>query len=251
MSSTQRSDVEQIPRAWLSPATPTAGNPTDTSSADLGGAAAMSDDVPDTAANVGLAVVGCVILLVGCFCPMALFRLLAFVDPGTGSGAALRSTLAASGGVAGLLSSRGTTTGAPSSAQLVDDNGHSAGEASAEAETTTRFSTRLARAVPAVGRATGGALSALGGVATHGASLGVDVMGQAGVGHQGYYDTTPQRGRRPVRTRTGPPGHASEAEDSPLDDLHPGGAQDVGVPRTGGSTPLVTGAAADDAVFLA
>ena len=34
------------------------------------------------------------IMVVGCFCPMALFRLLAFVDPGTGSGASLRSTLA-------------------------------------------------------------------------------------------------------------------------------------------------------------
>ena len=43
---------------------------------------ASEEAVPEP---VGMAVVGCVIFLVACFCPMVLFRLLAFVDPGTAS----------------------------------------------------------------------------------------------------------------------------------------------------------------------
>jgi len=42
----------------------------------------------DTVAATGTAVVGCVLVLIGALCPMTLFKLLAFVDPGTGSGAA-------------------------------------------------------------------------------------------------------------------------------------------------------------------
>ena len=49
-------------------------------------------------------------------------------------------------------------------------------------------------------------MDVVGGVAATGASMSVDVMGQAGVGHQGYYDTTPPRraGKPyPQRTRIG------------------------------------------------
>lgn len=247
-SSTDRLAATQDGRAWngteLSAPDHATVGPGDLSEGD--------DDVPDTAANVGLAVVGCVIMLVGCFCPMALFRLLAFVDPGTGSGAAFRSTLAANGGMAGLLSNRRTATDTPTSAQVVEEHGQSAGEASAEAETTTRFSARLARAVPAVGRAAGGALTGLGGIAAQGASLGVDVMGQAGVGHQGYYDTTPARPGRVARTRTGHPAHREEGEaGSGNGDQTPGSAHDLGIRRAGGPPPEVADAAAEDAVFLA
>lgn len=164
----------------------------------------QEEGVPDTAANVGMAVVGCVIMLVGCFCPMALFRLLAFVDPGTGSGAAFRSTLAANGGVAGILTGpRGDATAPANAAQQTADDGRSASEASADTLTTARFSTKLAHAVPAVGRAVGTVLTGMGGIASQGASLSVDVMGQAGVGHQGYYDTTPTRRPSQAPTRTG------------------------------------------------
>ena len=55
------------------------------------------------AAIVGMAVVGSVLLLVGALCPLILFRLLAFVDPGTSSGAAMRSSLASHGGLSGVL----------------------------------------------------------------------------------------------------------------------------------------------------
>ena len=60
-------------------------------------------ETSDTAANVGMSVVGCVILLIGAFAPLALFRVLAFVDPGTASGASFRTAMSANGGVAGLI----------------------------------------------------------------------------------------------------------------------------------------------------
>ena len=53
---------------------------------------------------VGTAVPGVLLILIGCFTPLALFRMLAFVDPGTSSGAAMRTGLAAQGGIQGLLS---------------------------------------------------------------------------------------------------------------------------------------------------
>ena len=60
----------------------------------------MTDDL---SAAIGTAVPGVMLILVGCFAPLALFKLLAFVDPGTSSGAALRAGMAAAGGLRGLL----------------------------------------------------------------------------------------------------------------------------------------------------
>ena len=66
------------------------------------------------------------LILVGCFAPLALFKLLAFVDPGTSSGAAMRAGLAAQGGLQGLL--RGDPAGETSAAASSSDaNGRSQG----------------------------------------------------------------------------------------------------------------------------
>ena len=51
-----------------------------------------------TEAAVGQAVVGTVLVIISAFCPLILFRLLAFVDPGTSSGASFRASLDAAGG---------------------------------------------------------------------------------------------------------------------------------------------------------
>ena len=56
---------------------------------------------------IGTAVPGVMLTLVGCFAPLALFKLLAFVDPGTAAGASFRSTMDANGGVAGLGKGKG------------------------------------------------------------------------------------------------------------------------------------------------
>ena len=160
------------------------------------------------AADVGMAVVGCVILLVACFCPMALFRLLAFVDPGTASGASFRSTLAANGGVSGLLSGRARDSAQGSgAASQVSGDGRAASETSADTETADRFTSRFTRAFGTAGKAAGTGMAAIGSVAAHGASMSVDVMGQSGVGHQGYYDTSPGNSPRSPATQGGLGGH--------------------------------------------
>lgn len=192
----------------------------------LGRAPDASQRVVDNAANVGMAVVGCVIYLIACFCPLVLFRLLAFVDPGTASGASFRSTLATNGGVAGLLSGRRAAPdqGSGAATQVAAD-GRAASEGSADTETANRFQARFVQAFGAAGKVAGGAMNAVGSVAATGASMTVDVMGQTGVGHQGYYDTTPPRrpqGSPPAPTRVGNGGDPHRgAADNPA---HIGGA---------------------------
>ncbi|MDA4681157.1 hypothetical protein, partial [Enterobacter asburiae] len=55
-------------------------------------------------AHAGMAVVGCIVIAIGACCPMILFRLLAFVEPGTASGAALRQSWSDAGGMSGVMS---------------------------------------------------------------------------------------------------------------------------------------------------
>jgi len=76
-----------------------------------------------TQAAIGTALPGVILILISCFAPLALFKLLAFVDPGTSSGAAVRQGLAAQGGLQGLL---GGISGSPESsgaAASTDANG--------------------------------------------------------------------------------------------------------------------------------
>jgi type IV secretion system protein TrbL len=155
-------------------------------------------DGSSTAQNIGVSVVGSVTLLVSCFTPLVLFRLLAFVDPGTASGASFRSTMSANGGAAGLLTGnrgrgsgiRGSGSGAASETA---SDGRTTSENGAEAATANRWqASKLAKAGgnagAAVGGVVGGAMAKTGTVAQVGASMGVDVLGQSGIGNQGYYD---------------------------------------------------------------
>jgi type IV secretion system protein TrbL len=163
-------------------------------------------EVSSTSSNIGMSVVGSVIMLVACFTPMVLFRLLAFVDPGTASGASFRSTMSANGGVAGLLGGkRGQAEfeGSGAATQTASD-GRTTSESGADAETANRFQSKAARALPGLGGAIGGAMAKTGKAAQFGAAMGIDVLGQSGVGNQGYYDTShfpraKQRRRRPIQ----------------------------------------------------
>ncbi|NIH70081.1 hypothetical protein [Modestobacter marinus] len=164
-----------------------------------------------TEAAIGMAVVGCLLILLGAICPLALFRLLAFVDPGTSSGAALRSSLAASGGVMGALQKAGggraavatAAAGAASggvaatgaAAQLAGDRAQ--GESTADAATGGRFAGAL-RAL-SVGTSQAGRLAA--GVAASAS----DVLSGAGVGDTHPYYGQPLPARVPARG-TGRPG---------------------------------------------
>lgn len=155
--------------------------------------ATLDNIVRASEANVGMAVVGCVVFAIACFCPMVLFRLLAFVDPGTASGASFRTNLSANGGISGLLSGKRMQDQGSGAATQVADDGRAASESGADAETANRFQSKAAKTFGAIGGAVGKTMDVVGGVAATGASMGVDVMGQSGVGTQGYYDTTPPR----------------------------------------------------------
>jgi type IV secretion system protein TrbL len=81
------------------------------------------------------------LILIGCFAPLALFKLLAFVDPGTSSGAAMRAGMAAQGGLQGLLRRRHAGGGGRRAASSTDSNGRSSGESTGEDATSARFAT--------------------------------------------------------------------------------------------------------------
>lgn len=146
-----------------------------------------------TASAVGTAVVGCLLILIGAVCPLVLFRLLAFVDPGTSSGAAFRQSVAASGGILGAVQRLGGGGGqaaaiaaaassggaAASGAAARSAAGRSQGESTADAATSGRFSGAL-RGL-AAGTSTAGRLAA--GVA----ASATDVLSSAGVGHSTPY----------------------------------------------------------------
>jgi hypothetical protein len=207
--------------------------------------------VGDSTSNVGMAVVGCVIFLVACFCPMALFRLLAFVDPGTASGASFRSTMTANGGLSGLLAGRRSPQEAGSGAatQTASD-GRAASEGSADTETANRFQSRAAHAFGSIGKAAGKGMDLVGGIAATGASMSVDVMGQSGVGHQGYYDSTPPpRQNQPARRIR--VGHGWDpAHGAANDPAHLGGGGTTAGPADGSDVSEVAGIA-EDGAFLA
>ncbi|MGY1684947.1 hypothetical protein ACI8AK_05090 [Geodermatophilus sp. SYSU D00867] len=166
-----------------------------------------------TGSAAGTAVVGCLLILLGAVCPLALFRLLAFVDPGTSSGAALRSSLAASGGLLGALqkasggaaeaAAAGASGGASASGAAARTAGDRAqGESTADAATSGRFTGAL-RALT-VGSSEAGRVAA--GVAASAA----DVLSGAGVGHPApWYGQPPASPRRANGTgslvRTGAP----------------------------------------------
>jgi len=157
-----------------------------------------------TAAAVGTAVVGAMVIAIGATTPMVLFRLLSFVDPGTASGAALRQSWSDAGGMSGVLSGAaggkgaggGAGAGAGSSAASASGgDGRSGGESTAEAQTQSRMAGMLG--------SLGGAVMAAASVAQRATDIGSDVLGQAGVGSPGY-SMTPTDERSSRRNRGGP-----------------------------------------------
>ncbi|WP_232807359.1 type IV secretion system protein [Geodermatophilus chilensis] len=140
------------------------------------GVVAGSGDSTTQAA--GMAVVGAVMIAIGAVCPLVLFRLLAFVDPGHASGAALRQSWTDAGGLSGVLSGGGDQSVGSGAASHSGGDGRSGGEAAAEAQS----SGRLAAMLGGVGAAVGAGTS----LAHRAGAIGTDVLGSAGVGHPGY-----------------------------------------------------------------
>ncbi|SOC51179.1 hypothetical protein [Ornithinimicrobium cerasi] len=154
------------------------------------------------ASTIGTAIPGVFLICIAAFSPLALFKLLAFVDPGTSSGAAMRAGYEAQGGLRGLAGRAGGTSNAASS---VDSHGRSASEVSAEGQANQR----VAAATSSLGATAGGlAHPGLGAAAavigagvgsfvsagTRGAAVAADLSNQAGVGHNTYVpDFQPSR----------------------------------------------------------
>jgi type IV secretion system protein TrbL len=136
------------------------------------------------AAAVGMALVSAMLILIGAVCPLLVFRMLAFVDPGTSSGAALRTSLAATGGIASLLGGKGGGADRGGSAgNRQDGGGRSMGEADADSQTQGRFAQSMNKL--SGGLTTAGNTMAAG--VSGSSSIGADVLGAAGVGHQAPY----------------------------------------------------------------
>ncbi len=218
-----------------------------------GVALGMTDTVQ---AAIGTAVPGALLIAIGAFAPLALFKLLAFVDPGTSSGAALRAGLSAQGGLQGLL--RGDT-GAPASsaASTADGYGRSQGESASEADTSARFTRHAGGAMAGVlGVAGQGLVAGLGAMQTlagKGAALGADVTHQMGVGHASYvpdFSTSRTRGAgsRGPRDDDNPDINGSGPADSTPDDAMAGAAPRfgpaLGAPGAGGRPGGPPGASA-------
>jgi len=144
---------------------------------------------------IGTALPAVTMMLISAVAPLALFKLLAFMDPGTNSGASIRMGLAALGGIPGLLGGQRTAGDAGTAAQTAG-SGRAQGEAQGEAATSQRFLQGQANAVSGVG-AIGGAAGAAGvalaaglrGAAFVGgtaAAVATDTTNQMGVGHNTY-----------------------------------------------------------------
>lgn len=141
-----------------------------------------------TAQAAGTAVVGAVMVAVGAVCPLVLFRLLAFVDPGTASGSALRQSWNDAGGLPGIARSGGHGSGSGTAAASAGD-GRSHGEAAAEAQSVGR----LGAAAGAVGGAAAAGVGVVAAVAHRTVDLAADVLSAGGVGHPSYPAGSGQR----------------------------------------------------------
>ena len=205
--------------------------------------AVISGAGTDTVAAAGTAVVGCVLVMIGALCPMTLFKLLAFVDPGTGSGAAMRQSMSDAGGLDGLLgggnsASSGAGSGAATATSV---GGQSQGEASAQAQSASRMSKMLGPIGTGIGMATS--------MATRAADLTSDVLGQAGVGDPGYSmsfaDNASRNRPSPSSSSSGGSGNGSGGgsggSDAPPTGGGPAGPGGTGDSGSGGGAPLPTG----------
>ena len=143
--------------------------------------------------------------------PAALFKLLAFVDPNTSSGAALRLGLAEAGGLRGLLT-RGAGDGGGGSA--VGADGRSEGEAASEDSTNSRLSQAQSGLLRSFGGAMGTAVSLVQGIGLRATAIGSDLTNQMGVGHLSYYpDVNPGR---IGRGRGGPGDYTAGGQATPM-----------------------------------
>jgi type IV secretion system protein TrbL len=166
----------------------------------------------DLLRSVGTAFVGVILICVSAFSPLALYRLFAFTDPGSTSGAALRAGITAAGGIGGIL---GGGQVASSSATVPDGMGRTSGEDSASSTTMTRFSAGLGLA----GEALSSSMSVMASLGGTGAAMGADLTNQMGVGHSTFPPGYSGRAMRAANGQSGDsissPGFGRDLSGSP------------------------------------
>ncbi len=216
--------------------------------------------------SIGTAVPAIVLICIAVVCPVALFKMLAFVDPGTSSGAAMRAGLTASGGIGGLLAGR-TSDASNDSASKASSQGRSAGEDSADAATTTRASSAIQGAMAVLGPAGKAMAAGLGALTTVGAyatTVTSDLANQEGVGNNSYYPDYTDRSRRDAtRANREQQGRSGDNNDTTEPDRPPtppppappsGGpapAPASGLSASGGSSGAAAAGSSDAAVAAA
>ena len=183
--------------------------------ATSGVALSMTDSLQTA---IGTAVPGVVLIFVGSFAPLALFKLLAFVDPGTSSGSAMRAGLAAQGGWQGLLNGRADGASASDAASSSDASGQSGGEGATEAATNDRFTRSASGLLGAGGQMLAQGWGMAQSLGSQGAALGADLTNQMGVGHNTYIpDFSGSRSR---------PGQRGRLRDDDTPDINGAGPDD-------------------------
>ncbi len=199
--------------------------------------------------QIGQTVVSACLLAVGAVSPVVLFKLLAFVDPNTASGQAMRSSLDNNGGLSGLLSGSGGGSGSGSDAasqQASDGSGVSAGEAQSDDATSGRLASAMSAATGAASSVGGsvasvmmGAAHAAGAVADKASAFAESGLGGSGVGHGGQGEGGGGNGARPASSGGQESASSSSSTSSDTSPSDPGGTgSDPG--RTG-SDPGRTG----------
>jgi hypothetical protein len=192
---------------------------------------------------IGTVVPGVILICVATVSPLALFKLLAFVDPATTSGASLRAGLSGMGSVQGLL---GGTGAGSNQAAATDGNGRSTGEDGADDATSSRFTSSLQGGMSRLGppgqmAAQGvGLMASIGGTA---AAVGADLTNQMGVGHPTYppdFSRAGQRASYGTGAEQADPGYGSDGDVGSDADPYPG-ADPGGYPERGVSSSPAAG----------
>jgi hypothetical protein len=193
-------------------------------------------------ASIGTTLPAVVLICIAVISPVALFKLLAFVDPGTASGASMRAGLQATGGLQGLLRGQPGATASDDTAST-GSGSESAGEASADAATTSRVAGVVQQAGSFLGPVGAGLAAGIGvmtRVGSVGTSVLTDMTNQEGVGHNTYQPDY-QDGRRDSAAR-------ANREANGADDPQPDEPPTPGAPSTGSQgTPGGSAAAARSA----
>jgi hypothetical protein len=199
-----------------------------------GVAAGQSDDLHRA---VGTAVIGTVLICVSFTCPLALFKLLAFVDPSSSSGAAMRAGLSAQGGLTGFLARAESSS---SAASATDEEGRSQAEVSGQTATATRFAAATGTGLGAAAGVLGRGVELFTAVGAQGGVIGADITNQAGIGHPTYVPDVAAR-RRSRRGGTngagGPTSGSGAGGDDSYDDGYPAAWLDTAAGGTPGPAP--------------